>query len=176
MFVMIRSRVFLSRVGNFTTFSSCLSCRLVIFCLVKVTTDDESTVSVFSLQGHCSVGKVVHQEVFCGCFGWVVNHCDDQGGHLTRQTVGPQHKPDALQLLRYIYLDSLHGDRLSDIQSLSSSLSITTSEMNSVAADLEVLFRNRLGHPCFSDGCYVHIVQFHDSYELVEFIGEGPSV
>ena len=69
------------------------------FCLVTVTTDDESTVCVFSLQGHCSVGKVVHQEVFCGCFGWVLNHCNDQGGHLTRQTVGPQHKPDALQLV-----------------------------------------------------------------------------
>ena len=36
MFVMIRSRVFLSRVGNFTTLSSCLSCRLVIFAWFKL--------------------------------------------------------------------------------------------------------------------------------------------
>ena len=122
------------------------------------------------------MGKVVHQEVFCGFFEWVVNHCNDQGGHLMRQTVGPQHKPDALQLLWYIYLDSLHWDRLFDIQSHSSSLSITTPEMNSVATDLEVLFLNRSCHPCFCDGCYVHIVQFHDSCELIKFIGERPRV
>ena len=81
-----------------------------------------------------------------------------------------------MESLSSTVLDSLHGERLSDIQSHSSSLLITTPEMNSVAPDLEVLFRNRSGRPCFSDGCYVHIVQFHDSCELVEFIGEGQRV